>query len=161
MELIEPFLNALLEVFKKQLNIPLVAGEVHPNFEFTEEIAIAGIINIQSEKITGELAICFTKESFLRIYNHMFTEDIQELSEEICDSAGEFVNMVLGQAKADINKITGLTVETVTPEVICGDEVKNDRITGPRTVTIPFSLPDELGDNTIYLSLTIDEQNDE
>lgn len=161
MELIEPFLNALLEVFKKQLNIPLVAGEVHPNFEFDESLAIVGLIKIKSEKITGELAIGFSKTCYLTVYNHMFSEDVTELNEEICDSAGEFVNMVLGQAKADINKITGLTVETATPEVVYGKDIDKERITGPRTVTIPFSLPTDLNEYTIYLSLTIDEQSEE
>ncbi|WP_419172683.1 chemotaxis protein CheX [Halobacteriovorax sp.] len=157
MELIEPFLNALLEVFKKQLNIPLLAGEVNPNIEFSEALEIVGLITIKSERITGELAICFPKNSYLAIYNHMFSEQRSEISDDICDSAGEFVNMVLGQAKADINKITGLTVERATPEVICGEKVNESRITGPRTVTIPFQLPGEMNEKKFYMSLTIDE----
>lgn len=157
MELIEPFLNALLEVFKKQLNIPLTAGEVHPNFEFKDVIDIVGLINIDSEKIKGELALCFTSSSFLSIYNKMFSENLENLNEEVSDSAGEFVNMVLGQAKADINKLTGLTVERTTPVVLVGDDIMNDRITGPRTVTIPFELPGDLYKQVFFLSLTIFE----
>ncbi|MFG1500945.1 chemotaxis protein CheX [Halobacteriovorax sp. XZX-3] len=157
MELIEPFLNALLEVFKKQLNIPLLAGEVHPNYEFKDVVDIVGLIGISSEKINGELALCFNKDSFLTIYNTMFSENQTELNEDISDSAAEFVNMVLGQAKADINKITGLTVERTTPEVIIGESIKNDRITGPRTVTIPFELPVGMNKQVFYMSLTIEE----
>ncbi|EPZ49929.1 CheC-like family protein [Bacteriovorax sp. BAL6_X] len=157
MELIEPFLNALLEVFKKQLNIPLQAGEVHPNYEFKDTIDIVGLIGISSEKINGELALCFNKASFLTIYNTMFSENQKELNCEITDSAAEFVNMVLGQAKSEINKITGLTVERTTPKVILGEHVSIDRITGPRTVTIPFELPVGMDKQVFYMSLTIDE----
>lgn len=157
MELVEPFLNALIEVFKKQLNIAILAGEVHPNFEFQEALDIVGVIKINSEKINGELALCFPKSCFLLIYNKLFSEKLTEISGDVSDSAGEFVNMVLGQAKADINKITGLTVDRTTPEVMTGNMVDIAKVTGPRTVTVPFALPQCMESQSFYMSLTIHE----
>ncbi len=72
------------------------------------------------------------------LYNRMFDEENSEINEEIEDAAGEILNIIYGQAKAELNDQKGYQLKKAIPTVLTADKLKI-RQQGPGPVVVlPF-----------------------
>lgn len=137
------FINPFLSATKNTLAVQ-AETEIQPLKPFVKEgsgpyqVSIAGVISLISDHFSGSITLCFPAETFLAIYNKMFDEEHTEINEEIEDAAGEILNIIYGQAKAELNDQKGYQLKKAIPTVLTADKLKI-RQQGPGPVVVlPF-----------------------
>ena len=139
---IKPFIKASFDTIKLQANLPIELTKVQTSLDsVADNIVIAGNLNINSEAFTGSLSICFPEDVFLSIYNSMLGTEETEINEDIVDCAAELTNIILGAAKADINRSTGQVIDKAIPKVIRGNPVDLVELVGNKCIVVPFKIP--------------------
>lgn len=136
---INPFLAATQKVFKVQCFLEAKPGK--PALKKpTDPLLlgdISGIISITSESFTGTLAISLTEEIFKKIAENMLGEPCPEVNENNIDLVGELANIILGQAKLDLNKV-GYSIQMALPSCVWGKDHKIKHFGGGICIVIPF-----------------------
>lgn len=120
MEFINPFITATLNVLRVQAGTEATHKETYlkkTNEQFVGDIS--GIIGIVSDTFTGSVIISFPETTFLRIISQMIGEDVQTLDKDVCDGAGEIINIIFGQAKISLNAL-GYGIRSAIPSVVTG-----------------------------------------
>lgn len=138
---ISPFVRATVETLKVQASIESKAGK--PTVKDTSKSThwdILGIISLVSDRFVGTITLCFNEPVLLQIANSMLMEEYDELNDEIEDSAGELLNIIFGQAKAELSNKQNHKIERAIPTVIKGKQLKIKQSVGP-TIQLPFETP--------------------
>lgn len=122
-ELINPFIEGVVITFKSLLKIDLKAEKPKLKDRKNPRLCeIAGLINLQSEGFNFSIAICFSSEVFLKVYDALVKEKHEKLSSEIEDGAAEILNIVYGHAKSTL-KEKGYPLVMAIPTVITGEKI--------------------------------------
>ena len=138
---INPFLAGTINVLKVQAQVDATPGKIFQK-DASDKFHgdISGVIGLISEAFTGSVVISFPKATFLAIMSKMLGENYTEITKEIEDGAGEFTNIIFGQAKVTLNE-RGYGIKTAIPSVISGkDHTVTHIAQGPRVV-VPFQTP--------------------
>ena len=139
---IKPFIKASFDTIKLQANLPIELAKVQTSLStVADNVVIVGNLSIASEAFNGSLSICFPEDVFLSIYNSMLFTEETEINEDIVDCAAELTNIILGSAKADINRSTGHVIEKAIPQVIRGNPVNLRQLVGNKCIVVPFKIP--------------------
>ncbi len=151
-EIINPFLEGTIEVFKVQANYPITPGKltlrgVGP----TPDIDIAGIIGLVSSRFKGTIALCFPKHVFLGTMSGMFGEPYAEITPDLEDGAAELLNIIYGYAKRVLND-KGHTLEKAIPTVVRGEKLHVKEVTPGPVIMLPFTGKD--GDFYVEIGLS-------
>lgn len=95
--------------------------------------AIIGINGLRNDKtIKGSMLISWKEENYLRMASRILMEEYKEFNSEIADTGAEICNIVMGNAKRDLNEL-GYKIEMATPNTVQG---KNHSIQHPPNVSI-------------------------
>ncbi len=136
---INPFLTSTLKVLKIQCFM-----EAQPQKPYLKRPTdplllgdISGIISVTSETFSGTLAISLSETIFCKIATNMLGEEIPKIQEDNVDLVGELANMILGQAKIELNNI-GYRVQMALPSCVWGKDHKIKHFGGGVCVVIPF-----------------------
>jgi chemotaxis protein CheX len=152
-DFINPFLKATVQTLSVQANTKV---EIEKPFIKTKEhvvsIDIAGVINIISSKFKGSITLCFPKNVFLQIYENMLGEKHTEISNEIQDGCGELLNIIFGNAKAELNAQKGYVIEKAIPTILTGEKLKVNQTTAHSVFILPFRT----AAGTFYIEVVID-----
>lgn len=142
---INPFLISTQKVFKIQCFMEAV-----PQKPFIKKPTdplllgdISGIISISSEAFNGTLAISLSEKLFCKIGTAMLGENITVINEGNVDLVGELANIVLGQAKLELNKI-GYSIQMALPSCVWGKDHKIKHYGGGVCVVIPYQTSEGL-----------------
>jgi chemotaxis protein CheX len=139
-EFFNPFVRATQVTLSVQAGVENEAGKPHLKTpEDDASIGIAGVLNIVSEEFRGAIALCFPTEVFLNVYEAMFDEKHEEVTDEIKDAAGELLNIIFGQAKAELNDKFGFTIQKAIPTVLSGEKLKVHHSSAQSTIVLPFT----------------------
>lgn len=144
------FLNAAVTTLKVQCNTTVKQQKPYMKSTPLEDIAIAGVIGINSQNYLGSIALCFPEKVFLRIYENMFSEKHEKMSNEVQDAAGELLNIIYGMAKTELNQ-KGYQFEKALPTVLAAEKLKIRQTAGPALI-IPFEI--DVGTFHIEIELT-------
>lgn len=68
------------------------------------DVEIIAAVGMNSSLYSGTLAICFPKETFLKVVNQMLGEKYTEITVENSDAAGELMNIIYASARVKINQ---------------------------------------------------------
>lgn len=137
-ELIKPFLSAVVKTLEIQANTKIKLQKIHLKTGPAKNIAIAGVISLITDNITGSITLCFTEKVFLKIYENMFGEVHTSITKEIEDAAGELLNIIYGQAKIELNNKPGYNLKKAFPTIFVGDAVSISQQGSSPAVVIPF-----------------------
>ena len=98
---ITPFVHAVKNVFKTMLQVEVELGE--PLLRRPGEPAhdVSGIIGMSGE-LSGTVVLSFPTDTACRIVSLFVGMEVDSDSEDFADAVGELVNMVTGNAKAEI-----------------------------------------------------------
>jgi len=136
---LNPFIDATIDVLQVTCGVNTVRDSVviHVGEEKKEDFNIASLITMTSPYFLGSLALCFSKDCFLALYENMTNESVSEINKENCDGAAELCNQIFGNAKAKLND-RDLKVRATIPTVVFGDDLDlNHLVEGP-VITISF-----------------------
>jgi chemotaxis protein CheX len=94
------------------------------------------------------MAISWPEDVYIKFASKMLFEEFDEYCDEISDSGAEVVNIVMGNAKGQLNPL-GFKLEMATPSTIKG---KQHEIRYPaKTTVIEITVSSDIGDFTLEL----------
>lgn len=140
---INPFLSATQKVFKIQCFLDIKPGKPFIK-KPTDPLLlgdVSGIISISSETFNGTLAISLPEQIFRKVGTNMTGEPLLQISESNIDLVGELANIILGQAKLELNKL-GFAIQMAIPSCVWGKDHKIKHYGGSACVVLPFETPE-------------------
>lgn len=136
---INPFLVAALQIFDVQTQTKFTAGK--PSVQNAGQSltdGIVGIIALNGARYRGNIALCFPKDVFLKVYERMLGEKHTEITADIEDAAAELLNMIYGQSKTVWNS-SGYEFQPAIPTILRGEKISVRQQTGGPVIVLPFS----------------------
>lgn len=149
-KIINPFLEALLEVARTMAQLDIEVGQPSLKKGRHAPGAVTGFINLKGNPYRGSLAISFSRDALLLIYQNMLGEPLEDLDDSALDLAGEITNMVCGGAKQRLSQ-DGLDFELTLPSMLSGSPHEIEHNNPDSVVTLPLNL--ERGKMFIEVSL--------
>ncbi len=136
---INPFLLATVKVLKVQCFLEAKPGK--PKLKKHDDPMllgdISGVIGLTAEAFAGTLALSFPEVVFLKIASNMLGEECKAITPEIVDLAGELSNIILGQAKLQLNNL-GFVIQQALPSCIWGKDHQVKTFGGGVCIILPF-----------------------
>ncbi len=114
---INPFVEAVQQLFKTMLNTELVIGKpsVRQDDVFADVSAVIGF----SGDATGSVVLCFPMQTATRAASAFAGVEMTADDEDFSDAIGELANIVAGGAKA---RMEGLNISISLPSVVVGEQ---------------------------------------
>ncbi len=81
------------------------------------EVTVIGMLELTRRDTTSVLAIGFSHEVFVAIYENMFKEKLIDVSLETADLAGELINIIFQSVDPELRKL-GYLFEASLPKVL-------------------------------------------
>lgn len=148
---INPFLLATVKVLKVQCFLEAKPGK--PKLKKHDDPMllgdISGVIGLTAEAFAGTLALSFPEVVFLKIASNMLGEECKAITPEIVDLAGELSNIILGQAKLQLNNL-GFVIQQALPSCIWGKDHQVKTFGGGVCIILPF----ETSAGTFYTEIS-------
>lgn len=152
----KPFVDALKETFSlmAQTEITTHSPQIKEGNVAKGDISALIGMNGKVEKdgeekdFKGLLVISWPEEVYVKFASRMLFEDYTEYCDEISDSGAEIVNIVMGNAKGQLNP-QGYKIEMASPSTVRG---KNHEIKyPPNTTVIAMTISSDIGDFTLEI----------
>ncbi|MCB9493888.1 MAG: chemotaxis protein CheX [Desulfobacteraceae bacterium] len=147
--LINPFINATMNVLETMAFIKSEAGKPYLKKDYVAKGDVTGIIGLTGVA-NGTIAVTFEENAILKIVSNMFGEDMTSLNHEVSDAVGEITNMISGQARRELEGL-GRVFEAAIPSVVTGKNHEIAHYTDGPVIAIPFKT--EGGSFTIEVCL--------
>jgi chemotaxis protein CheX len=146
-EYINPFLVASMHLFKKYLGIEVTAGKPRLLEDPHNLEEVTGIIGLAGETM-GAVVLSLSRDAAINVISQFSGKKYNALTNEVLDGVGEMVNIIAGNAKADLH---AFQISISLPGVIVGSSSKIHWPEGVPVLSIPFKS--ELGDFSVNVSL--------
>lgn len=119
--IVNPFLQAVVHVFKTAARLPLTPGKPFLKQEPQAKGEVTGVIIITSrDKSTqGTIALTLGEKCAVTVAAAMLGESLQRLDEVVCDAVGELTNMISGQARMWL-AMDNMPFDAALPSVTAG-----------------------------------------
>lgn len=127
-----------LEVQAKTSIVPQKPYSNTPGTPPKFESSLVGAIDMNSDKFKGKVILYFPKKVFLKIFENMCGEVVEEITEDIHDACGEILNIAYGQAKAELNNELGHTLQKAIPEVAPTEKFQLNTDQYDFSIMLPF-----------------------
>lgn len=141
-QMINPFLEATLMTLEGQANTKCEAQKPQlinlDDKSRSDDIAIAGVISLNTEQFSGSITLAFPETVFLKIYESMCGETVAKINEEIEDAAGELLNIIYGSAKTKLNEQCNYKLAPALPTILSGEKIKIRQTTYQKIIVLPF-----------------------
>lgn len=139
---VNPFIAATKSTLESQCSTRVNVGK--PYLKNSDQelagIDIAGVISLTSNAFTGSIAICFPAVVFLNIYASMLGQPVEkEITRDSEDAAAEILNIIFGQAKAELNDKQAYQIQRAIPSIIRGQQLKVHHFSRNVAVIMPFT----------------------
>src|SRR5262245_34293458 len=136
-EYINPFISSTVKVFSTMLGVELTRGQIYAKSASNPECEVSGIVGL-SGKAQGTIVLSLTRPTAIAVTEKLLGERPPEINADVVDAVGELANMVVGAAKAQLEKFElSLTIPTVIAgKCFC---VEFPSKTSP--ICIPFDCP--------------------
>jgi chemotaxis protein CheX len=124
---VNPVIQSAIDVFAKMLSCKAKRVDLKLKDSTTPMYELSAIIGV-SGKATGTYVLSLSEQVAIEILNRMVGIKATGLDDDVCDAAGEILNMIAGQAKAKLEK---LQLSLSLPSMITG---KNHEMRYPSDV---------------------------
>jgi chemotaxis protein CheX len=148
-KLINPFIDATLNVLETMASVKAEAGKPYLKNDRMARGDLTGVIGLIGET-SGTISVSFTEKSILAVVSNMFGEEMKEMNDDIKDAVGEIANMISGQARQKLEEL-GRSMKAAIPTVIVGKNHTISHMTRHPVVAIPFGTDN--GNFTIEVCL--------
>lgn len=141
-QFINPFIEAVIKTLEVQARTKSTPGKPRllkvNEKEYSPPIGIVGLIQLNTPKVNGSIALVFSEMVFLKIYENMFGEKHDKITGELQDAAAEILNIIYGTAKAVLNAGPGYDLQPVIPTVLSGEKINLHQNTREKIIILPF-----------------------
>ncbi len=137
-DFLKPFIEGTIHTLKIQCSTEVTVAKPYKKEQANPmQIDIAAIIGVTSSAFNGSLALCFPKESFLKVMENMLGEPFTEIDSDVEDGAAELLNIIFGHAKKVLTD-QGYSMEKAIPSIISGNNITVQHVSDSPTVIVPF-----------------------
>ncbi len=133
-EYINPFVSAVLSVFRTMLGTELTRGQPFVKAGFQPRHQISGVIGL-SGKARGTIVLSLDRDAALEATEVMTQERPSSINADVIDAVGELANMIAGSAKAQLEQFQ---LSVSLPSVITGKGHCIDFPSNTTPICIPF-----------------------
>jgi chemotaxis protein CheX len=112
-------------------------------------VDIGASVGIVSTPFNGTLILAFPMKTFLGIMGRLLGKECTELEPGITDGAAELLNIILGQARANLNE-KGYSIKQAIPTVVKGNNLQMFNSSSSPSIMVPYTT--DVGD--FYIELT-------
>lgn len=141
-EMVNPFITATINVFDTMAGLSVVKKEIYLKKEIAAGHDISGIIGIAGN-LTGFVAMSFPSSVALKITAAFLGEDKTTIDDDVIDTIGEVINMVVGSAKTIFAK-QDMKYDLGLPSVVTGKDHTVNRPKDIMCIGVNFSLDGEV-----------------
>jgi len=139
-EMLKIIVTSMSDTISRFTGTPVIAGKPFLKDKCDiKNIAVAGLIRFNSDAMAVELFLGFSNELFVNLYEKIFQMNLDGISEENQDLAGEILNVAFGDMDPKFRKL-GFNLKSSFPEVYSqvklAAALKSDDI---RAVVIPYT----------------------
>ncbi|MDA8161554.1 MAG: chemotaxis protein CheX [Desulfobacteraceae bacterium] len=138
--LINPFLEAAVNVIKTMARIEPKAGRPFLKNDFVASGDVSGVIGITGQ-VQGSMSISFTGPCIKAVVAGLFGSSVNEINDEVRDAVGELTNMICGDARRRLES-DGISLSAGTPTVISGEKHVITHINKGPCIALPFETSD-------------------
>lgn len=119
--IVNPFLQAVIHVFKTAARLPLTPGKPFLKQEPQAKGEVTGVIAITSrdKRTRGSIALTLAERCAVTVAATMLGESLQRLDAAVCDAVGELTNMISGQARMWL-AMDNMPFDAALPSVTAG-----------------------------------------
>ena len=155
LEFLNTALDAAVYTFKVATNTVVTHQKPYLRNESPQPLQydVAAMVGLVSAHFRGTLVLAFPAKTYLPIMNRLTGGNSTELQEETRDGVAELLNIILGQAKANLNQ-KGFQIKQAIPTLIEGGKFHSAESSATRSLIIPFTS--DTGD--FFIELTTDTQ---
>jgi CheY-specific phosphatase CheX len=107
------------------------------------DLAVIGLVRLESDTLTLELVLGFSKTVFVALYENMFSMPVEDISPENHDLAGEILNIAFGSMDPQFRKLN-MKLHASFPKIYSGALVQEvmGKI-GGQGIAIPYLTADK------------------
>jgi chemotaxis protein CheX len=150
-EYIDPFINATRKLMEMMVGIKdFKKKEVFVDQQIDAVFDVSAIIGVTGD-CTGSIVLSFTNTVAAEMLSKLLGEPVREFNDDVCDAVCEMVNIIAGNASAELTEKGGGHMERSLPNVIYGS---GHSIKSPQhapCINVVFET--ELGDFAVQVSL--------
>lgn len=142
----KPFIEAMKNVFetmvftKVEANKPIYKSDNLTRGDVSAVMGMNGTFEKDGEELAfkGMLVISWPNSTYIKTASAMLMEEYTEYCEDIADVGGEITNMIMGNAKRDLNAL-GYKLDMSIPSMVGGKDHTIKYPDGVKVVLIPLS----------------------
>jgi chemotaxis protein CheX len=116
-EIMNPIITATLQVFETMLGCAATRREIANGQDKIPWNQVTAVIGL-SGRASGSICLSMPRRTAFSAVHRMVDEQVTEVNSLVCDTVGEFANVIAGKAK---DTITRLNLDLGLPNVITGD----------------------------------------
>jgi chemotaxis protein CheX len=150
-EFINPFVSAAMNVFSTMFSTELKRGQVYLRKGDQSHGGVSGVIGI-SGKAIGIAAIIVSDQTAMKATERFLGNPVTEVNEDVVDCVGEIINMVAGNAKAQIEQFK---LSISLPSIIRGRDHMIEFPSDVSPICIPFTS--DIGDLLLQIGFLVKE----
>lgn len=139
-EVIKVFSSAAIRAVKEQCLTRIEVGLPRyrvPGAGFPSEVDVASVLDVNTEKFKGSVALCYPRSSFLGMIRAMTKEVHSIINASVRDGAAELLNIIFGEMKQVLNQ-KGYNLPMAIPQVLLADAAIECLLNQEPAVIVPF-----------------------
>ena len=144
-EIAKPFITATRKILTMMAGLEVTYGAPYVKKDDMALGDVSAIVGVTGD-LRGSIAVSFSSGASQALVEGMLGDAIEDLAQDTQDAVGELVNIISGNARAELADI-GISVQGSTPTVITGKDHRIRHISKTPVVVIPFST--QHGDFTV------------
>ncbi len=131
---INPLIQATFETFEMMLDCKSRRTRLSLKDDTTQLYPITAVIGMTGQA-AGSICLSFSREAACTAVKRMLDMDVDEITPLVCDTVGEFANVIAGSAK---DRLADLSLELGIPNIIRGQNVQIDFPSNAQPLVIQF-----------------------
>jgi chemotaxis protein CheX len=150
-EYIDPFINATRKLMEMMVGIKdFKKKEVFVDQQMDAVFDVSAIIGVTGD-CAGSIVLSFTNSVAAEMLSKLLGEPVREFNDDVCDAVCEMVNIIAGNASAELTEKGVGHMERSLPNVIYGSGHSIKSPQNAPCINVVFET--ELGDFAIQVSL--------
>lgn len=150
-QIMNPIISSTLQVFEAMLGCTATRREVASGQDRIPWNQVTAVIGL-SGRATGSICLSMPRRTAFSAVHRMIDERVTEVNSLVCDTVGEFANVIAGTAK---DSIKDMKLELGLPSVIAGDTYEIQFPTRSFPMYVTFNS--EIGPFMIAFGFVLDE----
>ncbi len=133
-QIVNPIIESTFETFSMMMGVECRKTGIGLKTAESQLYPISAVIGLTGT-IAGTLCLNFSKAAALEAVKRMVDVELEEITSLVCDTVGEFANVIAGSAK---DRVAELDLQIGIPTIVRGESLQIDFPSECRPVCVDF-----------------------